>query len=426
MKAPTHTGGPRAESARALDLAIIGGGAAGFFAALQYAELAPHKSVTVFEKGAHFLQKVKISGGGRCNVTHACFDPRELVQHYPRGGRELRAAFHIWQATDTVAWFERHGVSLKTEADGRMFPVSDRSESITGCFLERARAQQIQLLLGHPLCRIVPLLGGGYELRFTNLAEPVRARAVCITVGSLQNSPLSQGLQALGLTLEPPVPSLFAFNITDPRLSGLAGVSHPHVGIRLAGSRTSQHGPLLITHRGLSGPAILRLSAWEARSMAAANYHSAVAVDWLPDLPAEALQARFAQIRQLQGAKLVRNTPIAPLPRRLWERLVACSHIPDATTWGQLSRALTRTLLESLKSAIFETTGKTTHKDEFVTCGGISRPTIDFRTMQSRVTPGLFFAGECIDIDGLTGGFNFQAAWTTAHIAARAIASQPS
>jgi len=405
-----------------LDLAVIGGGASGFFAALQFAELAPGKSVAIFEKGGHFLQKVKISGGGRCNVTHACFDPRELATHYPRGSRELRAAFHQWQPADTAAWFQGCGVPLKTEADGRMFPASDRSESIIECFLERARACRIPLLPKHPLCGIEPLAGGGFALRFANLTEPVRARAVCLAVGSLQGSPLLAVLQQLAQPIEPLVPSLFAFNVTDPRLSGLAGVAHPLAAIRLEGSRSAQRGPVLITHRGLSGPAILRLSAWEARAMAAAHYQFPLAVDWLPDLTAEALKARFAEIRQHQGAKLVRNTPVAPIPRRLWEHIVAGSGIADAATWGQLSKSATQGLLDGLKSARFEVTGKTTHKDEFVTCGGIARPTIDFRTMQSRVTPGLYFTGECIDLDGLTGGFNFQAAWTTAVIAARAIA----
>lgn len=416
---------PNAESAgtdRALDLAVIGGGAAGFFAALQIAELAPGKRVAIFEKGAHYLQKVKISGGGRCNVTHACTDPRALARNYPRGARELEVAFRHWQPADTVAWFERCGVLLKTEADGRMFPVSDRSESIVECFLERARACRIPLWPRHPLRGIEPLAGGGFALSFENLAEPIRARAVCLAVGSLQGSALLKPLQLLDQELEPLVPSLFAFNVTDRHLSGLAGVAHPLVAIRVAGAPTAQRGPMLITHRGLSGPVILRLSAWEARAMAAANYQVPVVVDWLPELTPQVLQARCAEIRQQQGAKLVRNTPIAPIPRRLWERLVACCDIADATTWSQMPKPATRRLLDALKATRFEVTGKTTHKDEFVTCGGIARQSIDFRTMQSRVTPGLYFAGECIDIDGLTGGFNFQAAWTTAVIAARAIA----
>jgi predicted Rossmann fold flavoprotein len=405
-----------------LDLAVIGGGAAGVFAALQFAELAPDKTVAVFEKSGRFLHKVRISGGGRCNVTHACDSPRELANHYPRGGRELMAAFHQWQPADTVAWFERCGVPLKIEADGRMFPESDRSESIIECFLERARACRIPLWPGHPLTGIEALEGGGFALRFSNLTDPVRARAVCLAVGSLQGSPLIQALERLKLTVEPPVPSLFALNVIDGRLSGLAGVAHPGVSVRLAGSRAARQGPLLITHRGLSGPAVLRLSAWEARAMAATHYHFPLAIDWLPAINQESLKECFADIRRRQGAKLVRNTPIAPIPRRLWERIVACCGIEESTIWGQLSKTASRMMLDELKCAHFDATGKTTHKDEFVTCGGIARPTIDFRTMESRAVPGLYFAGECVDIDGLTGGFNFQAAWTTGFIAARAIA----
>jgi predicted Rossmann fold flavoprotein len=412
------------ESPQPLDLAVIGGGASGFFTALQYAELAPGKRVAIFEKSSHLLQKVRISGGGRCNVTHACFDPRDLVKNYPRGSRELLAAFHHWQPSDTVAWFKRFGVSLKTEADGRMFPTTDSSETIIACFLERARQLKIPIYQKHPLTGIRRLENGHFSLQFEDLTTPIEARAVCIATGSLKGSPLLQQLKKLEQSIEPLVPSLFAFNVSDRRISDLAGVSHPQVSVRLEGSNKPQQGPLLITHRGFSGPAILRLSAWEARSMAEMNHHFPFVIDWLPELGNEALNARFAEIRQTQGAKLVRNTPIPPIPRRLWERIVACCDIANQTTWGQLPKPLMKNLLDALKSARFEATGKTTNKDEFVTAGGIERKTIDFRTMQSRVTPGLYFTGECIDIDGITGGFNFQAAWTTAHIAATAIAKR--
>ncbi|MBC8127238.1 MAG: aminoacetone oxidase family FAD-binding enzyme [Gloeobacteraceae cyanobacterium ES-bin-144] len=407
-----------------LDLAVIGGGASGFFTALQYAEMAPGKSVSIFEKGGHFLQKVRISGGGRCNVTHSCFEPKLLAGNYPRGSRELLGAFHRWQPSDTVAWFARYGVHLKTEPDGRMFPVTDRSETVIQCFLERAREFGIPLYQKHSLIGIEKLDGGGFSLVFENIAETVNARSVCIATGSLKDSALLRELKKLQQPIAPLVPSLFAFNVTDARLSGLAGVSHPKISIHREGSRLAQHGPLLITHRGLSGPAVLRLSAWEARALAESNHHFKFIIDWLPHLSMEDLKNRFAQIRQQQGAKLVSNTPIAPIPRRLWEGIVIACEIEDHTTWGQLSRFPMFRLLEELKSARFEATGKTTNKDEFVTCGGIERQNIDFRTMESRSVPGLFFTGECIDIDGITGGFNFQAAWTTAHIAAIAIATR--
>lgn len=409
--------------AHELDLAVIGGGAAGFFTALQYAEMAEGKRVAIFEKGGDVLQKVRISGGGRCNVTHACFDPRELSKNYPRGSKELLAAFHRWQPTDTVEWFQRQGVELKVEPDGRMFPDTDSSETIIRCFLDRARDLGIPVHRKRSLLGIEPQEGGGFLLRFDSLTEPVAARAVCIATGSLKGSPLLQSLQRLDQSIEPLVPSLFAFNVTDPRIADLAGVSHPKVAVRREGSTQWQQGPLLITHRGFSGPAILRLSAWDARAMAETQHHFPFMIDWLPELSADALVERFAEIRRTQGAKLVRNTPIPPISRRLWERIVACAGIDEQAVWGQLPKPETRRLLDALKSARFEATGKTTNKDEFVTAGGIERKTVDFRTMESRVTPGLYFAGECLDIDGITGGFNFQAAWTTAHIAATALAN---
>jgi len=408
-----------------LDLAVIGGGASGFFTALQYAELAAGKRVAIFEKSAQLLQKVRISGGGRCNVTHACFEPRELAKSYPRGSRELLGAFHHWQPADTVAWFKRCGVILKTEPDGRMFPNTDTSQTIIGCFLDRAAELKIPIYQNHPLTGIERLASGGFSLRFANLAEPVEARAVCLATGSLNGSPLLQQIAGLEQPIVALVPSLFAFNVSDRRISGLAGVAHPKVAVRRAGCKPAQQGPLLITHRGFSGPAILRLSAWDARAMAETDHHFPLLIDWLPELKPAELVARFAEIRHSQGAKLIRNTPIAPIPRRLWESIVAGCDVADLTTWGQLPKAASQRLLDELKAARFEVVGKTTNKDEFVTAGGIERNSIDFQTMQSRVTPGLYFTGECIDIDGITGGFNFQAAWTTAHVAATAIANAP-
>ncbi len=401
---------------------MIGGGASGFFTALQYAEFAPDRSVAIFEKGSHVLQKVRISGGGRCNVTHACFDPRELSKNYPRGSRELLAAFHRWQPSDTVEWFARSGVVLKTEPDGRMFPVTDSSDTVIDCFLKRARDYQIPLWKNHPLTGIQRLADGSFTLQFENQETSVTARAVCFATGSLKASPLFAQLQKLEQPVEPPVPSLFAFNVVDPRIADLAGLAHPRVSIRREGRQPAQLGPLLITHRGFSGPAVLRLSAWEARALAEADHQFPFIVDWLPELEMAALKDRFSDIRRTQSAKLIRNTPIAPIPRRLWERIVSCAGIPDDLTWSHLSKPAAIDLGNALKSARFEATGKTTNKDEFVTAGGIGRRSIDFRTMESRVTQGLYFVGECIDIDGITGGFNFQAAWTTAHIAATAIA----
>ncbi len=384
--------------------------------------MAPGKTVAIFEKGGQFLQKVRISGGGRCNVTHACFDPSELSKNYPRGSLELRAAFHRWQPSDTVEWFRSRGVELKTELDGRMFPVTDLSDTVIDCFLDSARAEKIALYQNHPLVGISREQDGRFSLRFENLETPVQVRAVCIATGSLKGSSLLRNLLEMEQTLQPLVPSLFAFNVNDRRISGLAGVSHPQVSIRREGTNTPRQGPLLITHRGFSGPAVLRLSAWEARELAATNHHFPFLIDWLPEMTTEAVLARFEENRRTHGAKLIRNSPISPLPRRLWERIVACSDIGDQTTWGQLLKSAVHRLVDALKSARFEAEGKTTNKEEFVTCGGIDRKTIDFRTMRSRNVSGLYFVGECVDIDGITGGFNFQAAWTTAHIAATDLA----
>ncbi len=421
IPAPSTAPSPATEL---LDLAVIGGGASGFFTALQFAEMAPGREIAIFEKGNQFLQKVRISGGGRCNVTHACFDPAELSKNYPRGSKELRAAFHRWQPADTVEWFARCGVELKTEPDGRMFPVTDSSETIIECFTRRAREAGVVLHLKQALVGITREDDGTFSLGFGDSGKPVRARAVCIATGSLKGSTLLDHLEKLGQTSQPLVPSLFAFNVSDRRISGLAGVSHPHVAIRREGPHTARQGPILITHRGFSGPAVLRLSAWEARELAATNHHFPFLIDWLPDLSAAAIATQFDSNRQHHGSKLVRNSPLAPISRRLWERIVNCAGIDESTTWAQLSKSATRGLLDGLKSARFEAAGKTTNKDEFVTCGGIERVSIDFRTMQSRTVPGLYFVGECLDIDGITGGFNFQAAWTTAHIAATAIAAR--
>ncbi len=403
-----------------LDLAVIGGGASGFFTALRFGELATGKRVAIFEQGKQFLQKVKISGGGRCNVTHACFEPRQLSTNYPRGERELMAAFHKWQPGDTIDWFTKLGVELKAEEDGRMFPVTDSSATIIECFMGHAEELGITLHTQWGL-KALERKDGGFQLHFNNQLE-VFARRVCIATGSLKSSPLLKQLEALALPIEPLAPSLFAFNLDEPDLIALAGVSHPQVRIRLSGQKQGQSGPLLITHRGLSGPAVLRLSAWEARQLAEANHHFPFVIDWLPNMSLDGLSTDFECKRRQQGAKRIKNTPIAPIPRRLWELLCQRSGIAPEQTWGQLPRAVSQKLVETLKHSKHQAVGKTTNKDEFVTCGGISRKAIDFRSMECRAIAGLHFTGECIDLDGITGGFNFQAAWTTAHLAATAMA----
>lgn len=403
-------------------IVIIGGGAAGFFAAITAAETDPLAEVTIYEKGNTFLTKVKISGGGRCNVTHACFDPALLSKNYPRGSRELRGAFHHWQPRDTVAWFAERGTDLKTEADGRMFPVTDSSQTIIDCFLQAARDAGVVLKTGTAVKELSTAPDGSFSLLLSN-GESIRADKVCITSGSLKTSPLTSAIEFLGHRIEPLVPSLFAFDISDTRLDGLAGLSVQNASVKALPKSAAQSGPLLITHRGLSGPAILRLSAWEARSFAEHDYHVEISVNWLGKISAEELRKTFSIHRAESGKSLVKNKVPTGLPRRLWERFLESSAIVPETQWSQLSKDRENALVLQVTESRFQVIGKTTNKDEFVTCGGVRLKEIDFRTMESRIIPGLHFAGECLDIDGITGGFNFQAAWTGGRIAGLAMAT---
>lgn len=402
-------------------VAVIGGGAAGFFAAITAAEAGA--SVTVFEKGNAFLTKVKISGGGRCNVTHACFDPTLLSKNYPRGSRELRGAFHRWQPEDMVAWFAERGVDLKTEADGRMFPITDSSQTIIDCFMKAARDAGVVLKTGTAVKEINANPDGSFSLLLGD-GETILADKVCITSGSLKASPLTRAIESLGHGIAPLVPSLFAFNVTDKRLEGLSGLAVQKASVKTIPKSPQQTGPVLITHRGLSGPAILRLSAWEARRFSEQDYEVEISINWLGLTTAEQLRQTFAAHRADSGKSLVKNKVPDGLPRRLWERLLESSSITPETQWSQLTKEKETALVLQLTDCRFQVKGKTTNKDEFVTCGGVRLNEIDFRTMESKTVPGLHFAGECLDIDGITGGFNFQAAWTTAHIAGLAMAAR--
>ncbi len=403
-----------------VDLCIIGGGAAGFFAAITAAEAAPQKTIAIFERGPQFLSKVRISGGGRCNVTHACFDARELTTRYPRGERALIAPFKSFQAADTVAWFEERGVDLKTESDGRMFPVTNSSQTIIDCLLHEANKRGVEL---HANCGIerVSRTSSGFELSLSN-SQTVACKKLLIATGGCRTPALAQLAVSLGHSLESPVPSLFTFHIEQPWLRELAGVSlEAEAAVPDAGLR--ERGALLITHWGLSGPAILRLSAWGARALHARDYRFTLHVNWLPHLNSQTLENELALRRNSQPAKLVVNTPVTPLSARLWEALVVAAGIPRETRWSALSRNAQHTLIQQLLRTEFQVTGKSLNKDEFVTCGGIPLKEVNFKTMESRVCPNLYFAGEVLDIDGITGGFNFQAAWTTGWIAGNAMAA---
>ncbi len=417
-------------------IAIIGGGAGGFFAAITAAEADPSATVTLYERSQHTLSKVKISGGGRCNVTHHCFDPAKLATHYPRGARELRGAFHRWQPQDTIHWFAERGVTLKAESDGRMFPDTDDSQTIIDCFHQAAHKAGVQVRKG------VGLKSLSFKEVSTSHSSPftlhfsddtlVSAKSVLIATGSLKASPLTRALEALGHTIEPLAPSLFAFNVADSRTHGLSGLSVQAASVTVVASSLAtapkgkakpsvQTGPILITHRGFSGPAILRLSAWEARSLQASNYHFDITINWLGKETEQQVRERFAKLRKHKGRTLVRSKVFDAIPRRLWERIVESVGIAEDSPWSQLSKKAETKLIQELVAATFSIQGKTTNKDEFVTCGGVCLKEVDFRSMESRKVPGLYFAGECLDIDGITGGFNFQAAWTGGRIAGLAM-----
>jgi predicted flavoprotein YhiN len=428
---------------------VVGGGAAGFFAAITCAETAPDAEVTVLERGPQFLSKVRISGGGRCNVTHACFDVRELTARYPRGGQALLSPFKNFQASDTVAWFQSRGVKLKTEADGRIFPVSDSSQTIMDCLMSAARAAGVKLRLNAGVESVVKNADGKFALMPGRAGSPLPAVAMrandgaqgtvslvekpgeiiscdrlLLATGGCRVAVARQLAVSLGHTLEPPVPSLFTLHIESPWLRSLAGISVESVEVSVPAAKLRERGPLLVTHWGLSGPAILRLSAWGARALHGFNYRFPLLVNWLPHLHAEAIAAELKSRRAAQPARLVVNAPVTPLPLRLWEQLVLAAGIARDTRWAALSRAAQHRLVQQLIRTEFPVTGKSLNKDEFVTCGGVQLGEVDFKTMESRICPGLHFAGELLDIDGITGGFNFQAAWTTGWLAGKAMAAK--
>jgi predicted Rossmann fold flavoprotein len=402
-------------------IVIVGGGAAGFFAALACAEAQSGTEIFILEKTAQFLSKVKISGGGRCNVTHAGFDEREFATRFPRGERALIAPFQQFQARDTVAWFAARGVKLKTEDDGRMFPVTDSSQTIIDCLLDGARQAGVKLRTNCGVESVTRNAPDGFNLVLAN-GEMVACDRLLLATGGCRTPALGHLAVSLGHTLEPPVPSLFTFHVAAPWLRELAGISVESVGASVPGAGLSERGALLVTHWGLSGPVILRLSAWGARKLNGMNYSFPLHVNWLPHLDAEKLAAELEARRHSQPAKQIVNSPVPPLPARLWQQLVLSSGVPRETRWAALSRSAQHRLVQQLRRTEFSVSGKSLNQDEFVTCGGVRLGEVNFKTMESRICPGLFFAGELLDIDGITGGFNFQAAWTTGWMAGRAMA----
>lgn len=408
---------------------VAGGGAAGFFAAISGAEklraAGVETPVTICEATAHPLAKVRVSGGGRCNVTHACFEPRELVKKYPRGGRELLGAFHRWQPRDTVAWFAEHGVELKTEADGRMFPVTDDSATIVDCLMAAAEKAGVKVLTSLGVRKVERVSSdpavADFWVTLTD-GSGVRCDRLLLATGGNKSSVGTVIAQALGHTIEPPVPSLFTFHIDDNRLIGLSGVSVESAGTSVPGTKLREGGPLLITHWGLSGPAILKLSAWGARELAAVNYEFPLAVNFAAPHTRESLGRELTAVREKNLRKQIATWSPLEMPQRLWERLVTSAGIGATTPWAQVGNAALATLAAQITGAEFKVVGKSLFKEEFVTCGGVRLSEVDFKTMQSRACAGLYFAGEVLDIDGVTGGFNFQSAWTTGWIAGQTMA----
>ena len=397
------------------NIIVVGGGAAGFFTAINIVEKNPKLKVAILERGAEVLQKVRISGGGRCNVTHACFEPNELVKFYPRGEKELRGPFHQFCSGDTIEWFERHGVELKIEEDGRMFPISNSSQTIIDCFLQATQKLGIKILTGQSVQSIFE--NNGFW-KVETQSEHYLVEKLILATGS--NPKIWELLQNFGHAIVSPVPSLFTFNIKDTRIKELPGVA-ANVSVKVKDTKLNSSGPLLITHWGMSGPAILKLSAWGARILHDKNYQFTIYVNWLNDVDTEDAEKILKELKQEQAKKAVSKKSPFEFPNRLWESLVLASGIESQTKWADVSKIQLQKLAHELTNASFQVNGKSTFKEEFVTAGGIDLKEINFKTMESKLHQNLYFAGEIVNIDAITGGFNFQNAWTSGFIVASAI-----
>ena len=405
-----------------VDLLILGGGAAGFFSAIILAVKNPDLKIVILERGKEVLTKVKVSGGGRCNVTHAEFLPKELSQNYPRGEKELLGPFHTFMTGDTMEWFEKRGVELKIEEDGRMFPVTDSSQTIIDCFLSEAKRLNIAVLLNQSVKAIQKV-----ENLFTieTNTDTFSAEKILIATGS--NPKIWQLLEGLGHTVVPPVPSLFTFNIKDSRIIDLPGLS-TNASVKILDkngkSLLESSGPLLITHWGMSGPAILKLSAWGARLLEPLKYHFTIEVNWLNNLSEDEVLDSLKELKNLQGKQTIFKYAQFDLPKRLWQSLLKAAGIPETLTWADATRENFQNITNQLTAGIFEVTGKSTFKEEFVTAGGVDLKEINFKTFESRIHKNLYFAGEVLNIDAITGGFNFQNAWTGGFMVSQAIGKQ--
>ena len=400
------------------DLVVVGGGAAGFFGAIVTAETNPKLSILILEKTTKLLSKVKVSGGGRCNVTHHCFEPTPLSKHYPRGSKELKSLLRKFQAKDIVEWFEAKRVKLKTEEDGRMFPVTNDSQTIIDCFLDETERHNIKIKLHSEVRKITPDKNG-FTLELNG--EEIVAGKVLIATGGYNNLQSYQWLKPFPIVN--PIPSLFTFNDSDKKFKDLMGVAVTQAEVKIAGSKFSEVGPLLITHWGLSGPAVIKLSAWAAEYLYERKYEFTALVNWTGTVGEEELRKELQELNAFHGKQKIVINPLYKIPSRLWARLCALAEIDENRTWAELPRKNLNRLVEFMIRCPFEIKGKTTFKEEFVTCGGIDLKSIDLETMESKLVKGIYFAGEVLNIDGETGGFNFQAAWTTAYVAGKSISA---
>lgn len=401
-------------------VAVVGGGAAGFFAGINAARIHPNIEVTIFEKSREVLSKVRISGGGRCNVTHNCFDPEALAKAYPRGSRELRWAFEQFQAEDTVAWFENRGVELKTESDGRMFPVTDDSATIINCLKQEAEKYGVRVRTKTRVEAIRPIEENRYELSIRGKKEQA-FDAVIISCGGSNRRTNYEWLEELGHSIVEPVPSLFTFNFKNKIFSDLSGISVENCSVAIEGTSFQHSGPILITHWGLSAPAVLKTSAWAARYLYEKNYRFVIKVNWLHPKKEQEVREILRKLRKENARKTAVKQDQFPIPNRLWERFLELSEISPNTRWAELSNQNIHELTRQLTSARYQIQGKTTYKEEFVTSGGIPLDEVNMGSMESKKCPNIYFAGEVLNIDGITGGYNFQSAWTTGWIAAQNI-----
>lgn len=397
-------------------IAVIGGGAAGFFAAFSCKAHAPENHVTLFEKSNKLLAKVKVSGGGRCNVTHACFNINELIKYYPRGGKQLKKTFSQFNTTDIVDWFAERGIDLKTEQDNRMFPVTDNSQTIIDCFLKEANKLGIDV---HVNCPILGIKQAKHGFSLTSKDKQFDFDKVIVASGGSSKIEGFEWLRQLGHEIIVPVPSLFTFNMPNEKVKSLMGLSVPNAQVRVQSTKLQQSGPLLITHWGMSGPAILKTSAWGARLLNEMEYSFNVQVNWMGGSTENHLRSTFDRLMPELAKRKLRNRNPFELPNRLWEFLLHKLDINPDAPWSDLGKKNLNRLVNVLTNDIYEVKGKTTFKEEFVTAGGVALSDVDFSSMESRKCPGLFFAGEVLDVDGVTGGFNFQAAWSTGFVAGR-------